>query len=454
MTPFSMVAIVLCITAVFAVINDKYIKLHRTIGVMLIALVMSLLILAARHFGLIHDDVMTQVISNFHFDETLIQGMLGALLFAGAINIRYEDLRPRLVVITVLAIAGVLISTLIVGYLVYFASLWLLDLHIPLMYCLTFGALISPTDPIAVLAILRSIGVSKGLDMDVCGESLFNDGIGLVAFTFFFSLAVNNESMSAVEVSAFFVRSVGGGIVLGALCGYVACKLIGMVDDDHIEIMLTIALVFGTFQLAEYWHVSPAIAIVVVGLVFANMSNRVMTEPARATMYTFWSVIDEVLNTVLFVLVGIIALLVPVDAQRIVLAFLAIGIVLFARWVSVYLPVALMQRWYYFSPRSVRILTWGGLRGGLSIAMVLSLPESREKELILIMTYAVVVFSILIQGTTIGKLAGERTTHGNEYNDPRLSELGEEDDAPPVANTGVVIRFLSRAQKIKIPKSS
>lgn len=443
-----MVAIVLCITGVFAVINDKYIKLHRTIGVMLIALVMSLLIIGARHFGLIHDDVMTTVIRNFHFDETLIQGMLGALLFAGAINIRYEDIRPRLVVITVLAVAGVLISTVIVGYLVHFAALWLLDMPIPLMYCLTFGALISPTDPIAVLAILRSIGVSKGLDMDVCGESLFNDGIGLVAFTFFFSLAVNHESMGALEVSAFFVQSVGGGIVLGALCGYVACRLIGMVDDDHIEIMLTIALVFGTFQLAEHVHASPAIAIVVVGLVFANMSNRVMTQPARATLYTFWSVIDEVLNTVLFVLVGIIALLVPVDLQRIVLAFFAIAIVLFARWVSVYLPVSVLQRRYFFSPRSVRILTWGGLRGGLSIAMVLSLPESREKELILIMTYAVVVFSILIQGTTIGKLAGERTTRGNEYNDPRLSELGDEEDAPAQSlSANSLIHFLSRARR-------
>lgn len=450
MTPFSMVAVVLCITGIFAVINDKYIKLHRTIGVMLIALVMSLLIIAARHFGVVGEDMMTRLIHNFHFDETLIQGMLGALLFAGAINIRYEDIRPRLMVITVLSIAGVLISTLIVGYVLHYVALFLLDMYIPLTYCLTFGALISPTDPIAVLAILRSIGVSKGLDMDVCGESLFNDGIGLVAFTFFFSLAVNNESMSVVEVSTFFVRSVGGGVLLGGLCSYVACKLIGMVDDDHIEIMLTIGLVFGTFQLAEYLHVSPAIAIVIVGLVFANMSEQVMTEPARATLYTFWSVIDEVLNTVLFVLVGIISLLVPVDTQRIILALLAIGIVLFARWVSVYAPVMLLRRWYFFSPRSVRILTWGGLRGGLSIAMVLSLPESREKEIILIMTYAVVVFSILIQGTTIGKLAGERTTRGNEYRDPRLSELNDEDSrsalsaaAPPSA----MMRFLSRARR-------
>lgn len=442
MTPFSMVAIVLCITAIFAVINDRFIKLHRTIGVMLIALIMSLMIIAAKYLGLLHDDLMTELIHNFHFDETLIQGMLGALLFAGAINIRYEDIRPRLVVITVLAIAGVLISTFIVGYLIHYAALWLLNLHLPLTYCLTFGALISPTDPIAVLAILRSIGVSKGLDMDVCGESLFNDGVGLVAFTFFFSLAASNESMTLYEVSTFFLRSVGGGIILGALCGYLACKLIGMVDDEHIEIMLTIALVFGCFQFAEYLHVSAAIAIVVVGLVFANMSNSVMTEAARTTLYTFWAVIDEVLNTVLFVLVGIIALLLQHSWQLTLLGMLAITIVLFGRWISVLVPVAIMKRWYYFSPRSVRILTWGGLRGGLSIAMVLSMPENSERDIILLMTYSVVVFSIIIQGMTIGKVAGPRSTHGNEYNDPRLDERSDEKPAP-----GPVARFLSRARQ-------
>ena len=426
MNPFSMVAIVLTITAIFAVINDRIIKLHRTIGVMLIALVMSLCIIAAKQLGFIQDDVMTELIGRFNFGETLIQGMLGALLFGDAINLRYEDMRPRLVVIS----------------LVYFAA-GALHIHLPLVWCLTFGAVVSPTDPIAVIAILRSIGVSKGLDMDVCGESLFNDGIGLVAFTFFFSLAMSGETMGALEVSTFFARTVFGGILLGAAYGYLVCKLIGLVDDEHIEIMLSLALVFGCFQLAEHFGVSPAIAIVVVGLVFANMSEKVMTPAGRVSMYTFWGVIGEVLNTMLFVLVGILILILPVSGTQTALAIAAIIIGLFGRWVSVLLPVSVLKKWYYFSPRSVRILTWGGLRGGLSIAMALSLPESVPyRGIILLMTYAIVVFSILVQGMTIGKVAGHRTTHGNEYNDPRLDESREEKALP-----SVIERFLSRASR-------
>jgi len=442
MNPFSMVAIVLTITAIFAVINDRIIKLHRTIGVMLIALVMSLCIIAAKQVGFIQDDVMTELIGRFNFGETLIQGMLGALLFGDAINLRYEDMRPRLVVISVLAVVGVIISTFIVGYLVYFAAS-ALHIHLPLVWCLTFGAVVSPTDPIAVIAILRSIGVSKGLDMDVCGESLFNDGIGLVAFTFFFSLAMSGETMGALEVSTFFARTVFGGILLGAAYGYLVCKLIGLVDDEHIEIMLSLALVFGCFQLAEHFGVSPAIAIVVVGLVFANMSEKVMTPAGRVSMYTFWGVIGEVLNTMLFVLVGILILILPVSGTQTALAIAAIIVGLFGRWVSVLLPVSVLKKWYYFSPRSVRILTWGGLRGGLSIAMALSLPESVPyRGIILLMTYAIVVFSILVQGMTIGKVAGHRTTHGNEYNDPRLDESREEKALP-----SVIERFLSRASR-------
>ncbi|MBV7435283.1 sodium:proton antiporter [Cardiobacteriaceae bacterium TAE3-ERU3] len=422
MSAFNIIAIVLVITAIFAVINDRFIKLHRTIGVMLIALIASLLILVAKFFGLIHDDVLTKMITQFHFSETLIQGMLGALLFAGAIHIRSDDLRPRLIPIAVMATCGVLISTFIVGYLIYYALHFLSSINLPLMYCFTFAALISPTDPIAVLAILRSIGVSKGLDMDVCGESLFNDGIGLVVFTFFVSLAVNAENMGALEVSLFFLQNVGGALILGAVSSYLVFKMMGSVSDYHIEILLSLALVFGSFQFAEWIGVSPAITSVMVGLVFGHLCYKNMTEKSRSSMYTFWEVIDEVLNTVLFVMVGIVLLLVQFDAHRIVLGIFAIIIVLFGRWVSVAIPVSIMQKWFYFSPRSILILTWGGLRGGLSIAMALTLPNGEYKEYILLMTYAVVVFSILIQGTTVGRLAGSRKTHGNEYRDPRLNE--------------------------------
>lgn len=422
MSTFNIIALVLVVTALFAIINDRYIKLHRTIGVMLIALVMSLLILLAKWLGLIQNDIMSEMINKVHFGETLIQGMLGALLFAGAINIKSEDLKPRLIPITVMAICGVLISTLVVGYLIYFVLGMIDGLYLPLLYCFTFAALISPTDPIAVLAILRSVGVSKGLEMDVCGESLFNDGIGLVVFTFFFALAVNSETMSATEVSLFFVQNVGGAILLGAISSYIVYRLMRSTTDYHIEILLSLALVFGSFQFAEWVGVSAAITVVITGLVFGHLVTNNMGPKSRESLYTFWEVIDEVLNTVLFVMLGIILLLLPNDISHMFLGIVAIAVVLFGRWVSVAIPVSILKKWYYFSPRSIRILTWGGLRGGLSVAMALTLPESIYRDYIMIMTYAVVVFSIIIQGTTIKRLSGEYASGKNKYRLPFLNQ--------------------------------
>lgn len=422
MSAFNIVAIVLVITAVFAVINDRFIKLHRSIGVMAIALVTSLLILGAKYAGIIESDLLTRLMNSVDFSDTLIHGMLGALLFAGSINIEFKDLKPRLIPIIVMAVCGVLISTLVVGYTLYYAIHILSTVELPLLYCLTFAALISPTDPIAVLAILRSIGVSKGLDMDVCGESLFNDGIGLVVFTFFFSLAVHAETMTSAEVSLYFIRSVGGGIILGILAGFLTFHLMRMTNDYHIEIMLTLALVFGTFEFAEWIEVSPAISVVIVGIVFGHLCYKGMTKKALEYMYTFWEVVDEVLNSVLFVMIGIMLLVIPLDAHRFVLGIFAIVIVLLGRWVSVIIPVSLLSAKFHFSPRSVRIMTWGGLRGGLSIAMALTLPDGINKEIILLMTYAVVVFSIIVQGTTISYVAGKRVTTGDEYQHPLLDE--------------------------------
>lgn len=428
MSAFNIIALVLVLTAFFAVINDRFIKLHRTIGVMLLSLIMSLLIIVAKWFGIFDHDIMTQLIKKAEFSETLIQGMLGALLFAGAIHIKSEDLRPRLIPITVLAFTGVLTSTIIIGYLLYFIVGVIPSVDIPLLYCFTFAALISPTDPIAVLAILRSIGVSKGLELDVCGESLFNDGIGLVVFTFFFALAVNAEVMSPAEVSLFFVQNVMGAIILGAASSYLVYHIMRTVVDPKIEILLSLALVFGAFQFAEWIGVSAAITVVIVGLVFGHLFSKNMSEKSRSSLYTFWEVIDEILNTVLFVMLGIILLLLPFRLDLLFLGFIAIAIVLLGRWVSVAIPVSIMKRWFFFSPRSIRILTWGGLRGGLSIAMALTLPDSIYKDYILLMTYAVVVFSIIIQGITVGRLAGEYQAGFGQYRDPELNKLAVGED--------------------------
>lgn len=414
-------AAVLVMTAVFSVFNDSVLKLHRTIGVMFLALLFSVMLLMGIHFHWPYSDQIRGIIGDLNFGETLIHGMLGALLFAGAINIDFDELHPRLFVITILAVCGVLISTFVVGIIIW-AFVHLVGLELPMVYCLTFGALISPTDPIAVLAILRTIGVSKGLDMDVCGESLFNDGIGFVVFTFFFTLAVKSETMGAGAVTLFFLKSVGGGAILAFICSYIAYYMINLAADSHVEILITLALVFGSFEAADLLGFSPAITIVIVGLLFGRLCHKKMRDETREALHEFWGVIDEVLNTMLFVMVGLLLVIIPINSKVFILGVAAIAIVLFGRWVSVLLPVAVLQKWFYFSPRSVRILTWGGLRGGLPIAMALTLPHTPYRDLILWMTYAVVVFSILVQGTTIGKLAGERTTKGGEYRHPELDE--------------------------------
>lgn len=414
-------AAVLVMTAVFSVFNDRVLKLHRTIGVMFLALLFSVMLLMGIHFHWPYSEQISLIIGDLNFGETLIHGMLGALLFAGAINIDFDELQPRLFVITVLAICGVVISTVVVGLIIW-GLVHLIGLQLPMVYCLTFGALISPTDPIAVLAILRSIGVSKGLDMDVCGESLFNDGIGFVVFTFFYTLAVHSETMGFGQVTLFFLKSVGGGAILAAVCTYIAYYMVRLATDSHVEILITLALVFGSFEAADLLGFSPAITIVIVGLLFGRLCHKKMRHETREALHEFWGVIDEVLNTMLFVMVGLLLVIVPINSTVFILGITAIVIVLFGRWVSVLLPVMVLEKWFYFSPRSVRILTWGGLRGGLPIAMALTLPAGAYRDVILWMTYAVVVFSILVQGTTIGKLAGNRTTTGAEYRHPKLDE--------------------------------
>lgn len=406
MTIPAIFATLLALTAIFSIFNDRVIHLHRTIGVMMLSLIFSLLVLGGEQAGFFHVASITGSLSNMDFSDTIIHGMLGALLFAGGITIDFNQLKPRLFVITVIAITGVLISTFVVGYVVYYVTNFLLHLNIPLVYCLTFGAVISPTDPIAVLAILRTIGVPKELDMDVCGESLFNDGIGFVVFTFFYTLAVHSETMSAMEVSMFFIKSVGGAIILGGIASYIAFLAIRSTKDSHIHIMVTLALVFWSFEAGSSLGFSPAITEVVVGLLFGKLCYDKLNSNSRETLYTFWGVVDELLNNLLFVMVGLMLVIVPLTLDWMKLGILAIVACLFGRWISVAIPVWILQFKCYFSPRSIRILTWGGLRGALPLAMALSLPSSEYKSMILWMTYAVVVFSILIQGTTIARVAG------------------------------------------------
>ena len=401
-------AILISLAALFSYLNFRYLRLPTTIGVMLFALVLSLVLIAIGEVEPSIAQHAERLLSQVNFDETLLLGMLSFLLFAGALHVNINDLARQRWIILILACGGVIVSTLIVGTL----SWWLfaaLHLDLGFIYCLLFGALISPTDPIAVLGILKTAGVPKSLESTICGESLFNDGVAVVLFIILFRLATGGEQISAGEVAWLFVVEALGGVVYGLALGFVAYRMLRSVDRYQVEILLTLALVVGGYALAHAIHVSGPIAIVVAGLLIGNHGRLLaMSKKTREHLDTFWELLDEILNAVLFVLIGLEVLVLAFTRQYLLAGLLAIVIVLFARWVSVATPIAIMRWWRNFSPHVIKILTWGGLRGGISVALALSLPPGRERQLIVAVTYIVVVFSIVVQGLTIGPLAAER----------------------------------------------
>jgi CPA1 family monovalent cation:H+ antiporter len=307
-------------------------------------------------------------------------------------------------VISTLAIAGVVISMFVFGTAIYFVLGWL---GLPLSYawCVLFGALISPTDPVAVIGILKDAKVPHSLETQIAGESLFNDGIGVVAFIVLQEIAVGGDEASAGHITKLFMEEAVGGVIFGLVIGWVAYRMLKSVDNYRVEVMLTLALVMGGYALASVVHVSGPIAIVVAGLLIGNHGRAfAMSETTRKNLDMFWELIDEILNALLFVLIGLEVLVLTFTRDLLFAGLLAIPAILFARWVSVVLPVAVMSRWRKFTPGTVAILTWGGLRGGISVALALSLPAGRERELVLAVTYIIVVFSILVQGLTVGRV--------------------------------------------------
>jgi len=404
MNLFNIIAILITLSAAFSYINYRYIRLPTSIGMMLIALLMSLSLIALKQF---HLDLVPRVallLESINFSDTLMNGMLSFLLFAGALHININDLARQKWVITFLATFGVLFSTVIIGY----ASFWVLGrfgIELPLIYCMLFGALISPTDPIAVLGILKTAGVSKSLETKIAGESLFNDGVGVVVFIVILGIATGGHQVSFGGVLELLASEVLGGIIFGLLAGALAFLLLRNVDDYHVEILITLALVTGGYALAHVLHVSGPIAIVVAGLLIGNQGRLLaMSDKTREHLDMFWELVDEILNGVLFVLIGLEVLVLTLSMNYIVSGVFIIPIVLLARFISVGLPVTILRLKREFSPNVVRIMTWGGLRGGISIALALSLPVGLERDTILTSTYIVVVFSILVQGLTISRM--------------------------------------------------
>jgi len=402
----NLAAIILSLAAAFAYINQRFIGLPTTIGVMLIALALSggLLLSGWLGIGGLREQA-ARMLAHIDFDKALMDGMLSFLLFAGALHVRMENLAKVKWSIGLLATIGVLLSTFTVGVLAYFL-LGALGLGAPFIYCLLFGALISPTDPIAVMAVLKRAGISKSLETKIAGESLFNDGVGVVVFVLILG-AITRHDISAARIAEVFLLEAAGGCVFGALLGWLGFGLLKSVDNYQVEILLTLALVLGGYTLAHALHTSGPIAVVVAGLIIGNRARRdAMSDTTRMRLDNFWELLDEILNVVLFVLIGLEVLILELRGAYFAAGLLMIPLVLFARLLSVGLPISLLRiGGAAFSRHAVKIMVWGGLKGGISVALALSIPDSAQRDVFLVITYVVVIFSVSVQGLSIGRVA-------------------------------------------------
>ena len=399
---FDIAVACLVVTALAAWLNVRFIRLPNTIGVMAIAMVLSLSLLGAHRLGFgAWYAYERRLLAEIDFSDVLMQGMLSVLLFAGALHVDMSLLRRYRWQVGTLAVAGTLLSTAIVGLGLYLL-LPVVGLPLSLGYCLVFGALISPTDPIAVMGILRSAGAPDNVGLVVSGESLFNDGVGVVVFTLLLGVVVHQQAPSAADALHLLAWEAGGGLLLGAVLGGAMFALLRSVDHYKVEVLLTLAGVLGGYELAQRLHVSGPLAMVVAGLLVGHHGRRLaMSDTTRHHVDLFWELLDEILNAVLFVLLGLEIVLVDLDQPYLLAGLVAVLVALGARLLAVGLPVKLLPGWFRLPGGAWKVLTWGGLRGGISVALVLALPAGESRDLLLAMTYAVVVFSILVQGLTI-----------------------------------------------------
>ena len=463
MNLFAICSIIIALSALFGYINARFLKLPNTIGLMIVAIAFTLFLFASTLFTDRFLDGAHYLISLINFKEVLLDVMLGFLLFAGAIHTNFDQLKVQRWPILVFSTLGVLASTFLCATFVYFAFRQI-GLDVEYIHCLLLGALISPTDPIAVLGILKQARVPKKLETKIVGESLFNDGVGVVVFMTIFSIAtggahpgehetehsanhvatelhkvhasdstslangaatieqheptadahsapdhVQEKTMgeTVLAVIKLFGTEVFGGILLGIVFGTITYYLLRSIDDYEIEVMITLACVMGGYSLAAYWHLSAPLAIVVAGLIVGNDTVRGTAMSNQTELYVdkFWELVDILLNAVLFVLIGLELLVISVNEQFIWAGVMAIGIVLVSRFLSLIIPVRSFAKKLDFVPHTTTIMTWGGLRGGISIALALSLADDMNRDLFLTVTYIVVIFSIIFQGLTVGKLA-------------------------------------------------
>ena len=400
MNIFEISSILVSISAALMYLNFRFLKLPMTIGLMLLSLFLSLFIFLA---GFIFPSVETfasLMLSSIDFNATLMGGMLSFLLFAGSLHVDLNDLLEQKIIISILATLGVVFSTFLIGTITYY-MLGIFSIDINYIYCLLFGSLISPTDPIAVLGILKETNTPKSLETTIAGESLFNDGVGVVVFTVILSLVLGDAHISLSEISFLFIEEAVGGILFGLVSGYLFFRLLKSVDNYPLEIMLTLALVMGGYSLASHLHLSGPLAMVVAGLFIGNHGKMfAMSDTTHKQLFSFWELIDEFLNALLFVLIGFEVLIIYFNFSYLLTGALLIPLILLVRLIGISIPLKIMGAKTNLSKGSAIVMTWCGLRGGISIALALSLPDIPERSLIIAITYIVVAFSILVQGLT------------------------------------------------------
>ena len=409
MEAFDIIGILLSLAAVFGYFNYKFIKLPTTIGLMLLGLIFSLIIIIT---GIFNDDFYKfaqNFVTDIRLDESLLGIMLSYLLFAGALHVKLEDLSNQKWVIAILATIGVIFSTFIIGSLSYLL-MKSLDIQISFTYCLLFGALISPTDPVAVLGILKKAGAPKSLETKITGESLFNDGVGVVVFIAILDIATGKNDASFSAIGNLFIFEVLGGIGIGFALGLLAFLMLRSIDQYQVEILITLALVTGGYSLAHNLHTSGPLAMVVAGLMIGNQGRILaMSKKTEEHLDSFWELVDEILNAILFLVIGLEILILAFHLNYIIFGIIAIPLTLAVRMSAVSLPTLILKNNANFSKGTIKALTWGGLRGGISLALALSIPKGAERDVLLTATYIVVIFSIGVQGLTLKHFLSKKT---------------------------------------------
>ncbi len=404
MNLYTTLTIIIWLSAAFAYFNQKVLKLPFVIGLFFLSTVLSLGILSSKLWIDYPAETIETYLVNAQIDNLILQIFLGFLLFAGALHTNWEQLQRQLKAITIFALGGVIFSTIVIAALFY-GLLMLFNIEVSFIYCLIFGALISPTDPIAVLGILTKANVKKDTESIIVGESLFNDGVGVVMFIALLATLKTGE-FHVANFAYLFIEEAFGGLLAGLVMGYILHFLLRNIDHYETEILLTLAFVMGGYSLANHFHLSGALAMVVMGLMIGNFrKNESMSDTTSEYVHKFWELIDVILNAVLFILIAFVLIVIDFKMTYALIGVLMVFVVLLTRALSIYIPHWLAPNLLKLTNHDAKVITWGGLRGGLSLALVLSLPESEYKGLLLIATYFCVLFSIIIQGLTIGKVA-------------------------------------------------